>query len=56
MLANNEWENVGVEEFTDEVFAACKVCFVGQVERTDEGLLITLPSGEIFLLSIREGK
>lgn len=56
MLAKNEWAKVGVEEFTDEVFAACKVCFEGRIERTDEGLQITLPSGEVFLVSIREGK
>ena len=56
MLAKNEWAKVSVEEFTDEVFAACQVCFEGQIERTDEGLQITLPSGEIFFVSLREGK
>ena len=54
MQAKNEWVKVGLEEFKDEVAEACKVCFVGQIERTEEGVKIALPSGQVFFVTIAE--
>ena len=50
----NKQVEVSLEEFYGEVFAMLKVCFEGKVERVEEGLKITLPSGRAFCVSVKE--
>ena len=52
--ANSILGTVGEEELTEEIFAMMKDCFVGRFQRESNTIQMCLPSGEKFVLTVKQ--